>query len=115
MYNPVNWEDFPSQKTPITAANLRHMDEQIRTNSETIEKVKEELSYKITGTLKAGQTRLIFSSTIITGNGIYQVIPSKYGVEYNPINVVATAGRVVCDFMKLDEDVDLLLRFWEDK
>lgn len=35
-YTPVGWEDVPSEKTPIDADNLNHMDEQIKANADAL-------------------------------------------------------------------------------
>lgn len=113
MYNTINWENAPSTKTPITAQNLRHMDNQILQNAKDIEELKKETTYKMVGTLFAGDTEVVFKSDKISGNGTYQVNSSVYTVI--PTDVVATDGQVTATFEEQLEDVGLELRFWEEE
>lgn len=110
-YQTINWEDYPSTKTPVTSQNLRHMDNQIKKNAEEIEEIKKEKTYRMFGVLSAGDTSIVFRNSNITGNGTYQVNPSKYGVT--PIDMTATAGAIECTYNPQDEDVNLELRYWE--
>lgn len=111
MYNTINWEDSPSTKTPITAANLRHMDNQIKENADTIESFKSEISFKMFGTLFTGETELVFNSDKITGEGTYQLSSSIYGIS--PYEMTSEVGKVTCKFKPQVVDVNFQLRFWE--
>lgn len=41
MYEPIEWEDSPSTKTPINATNLNKMDSGILQNAQDIEELQE--------------------------------------------------------------------------
>ena len=38
-YTPIGWKDHPSEDTPVSAANLNHMDNQIKENTEKLEEI----------------------------------------------------------------------------
>lgn len=38
-YTPVGWKDHPSEDTPLSAANLNHMDNQIKENTEKLDEI----------------------------------------------------------------------------
>lgn len=42
-YEKVGWKDGAEGRTPVSAANLNHMDNQIKENSDTVEAVKSDL------------------------------------------------------------------------
>lgn len=64
-YNKVGWEDSPSINTPLTAANLNHMDNAIGQLAEEIESME---TKTYTAKLLAGQTTLTFSGFSVQAN-----------------------------------------------
>lgn len=64
-YTGVEWEDAPSLKTPLTAANLNKMDQAIVQNSENIEKLAPK---KYNARLLAGDTNITFSGFSIAAD-----------------------------------------------
>ena len=63
-YTKVNWQDSPSTATPITAANLNHMDDEIYNTSSTLNIT----SSTWTPTLRGGTTAGAFTYSTRTGN-----------------------------------------------
>ena len=85
-YNKVNWKDYPNTETPVTAANLNHMDDQIKANADKIEEMEEAVSaVKLTGTLTAGQTTLTFTNAKIKSGALIEVYTEPV-VNYNSIS-----------------------------
>lgn len=103
-YEEIKWEDAPSTKTPITAGNLKHMDEQIFRNSVDIEKIK---GKTYTATLNAGQTSITFSGLSLTQDTKLNLYCKDRIVS--PKTASATATTVTYTFNSYDVDLILLL------
>lgn len=81
-YNTINWEDYPSEKTPITAANLKHMDNQIKDNADDIAELKaSSVTTKLVGTINSGDSSTVFTHADIKTTSIIDL----YGDSENPL------------------------------
>lgn len=105
-YEVVGWEDFPSLRTPITAANLRHMDNQIKENADDLEELKKKSTTFLLGTLNQGETTANFTSTAFTDNSVVTVYTKPYGyfpkaIEEVDSNTIKTTWKAQSIDLKL--------------
>ena len=88
MYEGVGWEDSPSTKTPINAANLNKMDNAIVQNATAIEEMQESIIIAENITVDAG------SFTTYTASGTLETaIKSDY-----PYKADIEVGCVTADY-----------------
>lgn len=113
-YTPVGWEDFPSTKTPITAANLKKMDEQIKKSTDAVIEMSREIPIKLTALLSAGQTRTVFNNAAIKEDGTYLLWTDNFNVS--PTNITVTDGILAIEWPEQKEDLHILIKIYkEDK
>ena len=104
-YNPINWEDYPSEKTPVTAQALNHMDMQIKANADAIVELSKGDVTTLTGTLSKNATQLIFTSNKFTANSEIKFLTQPYG--YSPIGVTEDLAnnRIITNWRALQTDI----------
>lgn len=111
MYNTINWKDYPSESTPITAQSLNHMDLQIKANSDDIEILKQDIELELTGILLKGQTQLVFTSPDFTQNSEIRFLTKPYGYFPTDITEDLSNNRIITNWRKSDDDVSVKLKF----
>ena len=111
-YSTVGWEDYPKTTTPITAANLNKMDEQIKTITEAAIEINKEVPVKLTGILTAGETQLIFTNDAITEGCTYLLWTDIFGVS--PTEIAVTDGALGTKWDAQDTDLNILLKIYKE-
>ena len=111
-YSKVGWEDAPSKKTPVTANNLNHMDEQIKVVTDNVIEMSNLVPVKLTGVLSAGSTTLEFNNAAITGSCSFDLFTDEYGVT--PKSAVAIPGSLSTVWEAQENDINVLLKIYKE-
>lgn len=102
-YEVVGWEDFPNLRTPLTATNLRHMDNQIKLNADDIKELKTKNTTFLLGTLNKGQTVANFTSEAFTDNSVVTIYTKPYGYSPKSIEEVdSTTIKTIWNTQSID-------------